>query len=500
MVLQRTVVRRGVYFDSVSLMIVSRNAQAIPGVQVAGVVQATPLNLQVLEREGFAMEDGLGPNDLVIAVRADHHAAMDAALDAVDQSLAEQGRPPAALGMEIATSIVAAARRDASLNLAFISVPGYAAPLECMFAIERGLHVFCFSDGISLVQEATLKREAARRDLLFMGPDCGTSIIHGVALGFANSVRRGPVGIIGASGTGIQEVSCLLDLIDIGISHAIGVGGRDLKAEIGGMSTQKALDLLAADAGTDFIVIVSKPPDEQVATVLIEKAGGIGKPVVLALVGIETTWPLPNGVFVESSLEAGARRVARLVGSELPSWNAPPVATRKGFVRGLFSGGTLCYEAMFALSRTVGRVESNTPLHEEWRLVDTHRSVGHTFVDFGEDEFTVGRAHPIIDPSLRNARFTEEARDPDVGAIVLDVVLGFGAPADPAAELAPLIREALAGRGSPLTIVVALCGTKGDPQQLELQRNELLAAGAVVTPSSRQAAVIAMASVGLSPQ
>jgi FdrA protein len=567
----RVEVRRGTYHDSVTLMQVSRQAEQLPGVEAAAAVAATPVNLELLARQGFAVDPaGLGPSDLVVCVRAADEETADQAMEQVAALLAgpSGGTSGGAGAGPVAPprSLRAAARRHPDLNLAVLSVPGRHLHYEITQALQAGLHVFCFSDGLDPAAEAACKRFAADRGLLLMGPDCGTAILDGVGLGFANAVRRGPVGVVGASGTGIQEVTCLLDAAGVGISHAIGVGGRDLSPEVGGIMTLRALDLLAADPATERIVIISKPPDPEVASRVAEAAAATGKPAVLAFPGMAAPPPLPDGVTFAGSLEEGAAwavqggvaagtlkpqppaggapegtpdpqppgdgaptgRVAargeqgeRLStalpeGPDRPSANPPsanppsaeppsadpapadpPPAVTPGAIRGLFCGGTLCYEAMAVVANVAGRVASNIPLRPEWRLADSNRSEGHTFVDFGDDALTEGRAHPMIDPGLRNERFRREAADPETGVVLLDVVLGYGAHPDPAGELAPLIERALADRPGRLSVVVSLCGAAGDPQGLDGQAAALRAAGALVTRSSAGAARLALAAAGL---
>jgi FdrA protein len=502
----RVEVRRGTYHDSVTLMQVSRQAEELPGVEAAAAVAATPVNLELLARQGFTVDPGeLGPSDLVVCVRAADEEAADRALEQVEGLLASTGRGGGsgagsgggAAGVAAPRSLRAAARRDPDLNVAVLSVPGRHLHYEIAEALQAGLHVFCFSDGLDPATEAARKRDAARRGLLLMGPDCGTAILDGVGLGFANAVRRGPVGVVGASGTGIQEVTCLLDAAGVGISHAIGVGGRDLSPEVGGIMTLRALDLLAADDATERLVIISKPPDPRVARLVADAAATTGKPAVLAFPGLDAPPPLPNGVSFAGSLEAAAAWAAGggLPGAT-PDPHPPPVVT-PGLIRGLFCGGTLCYEAMAVVARVVGRVGSNIPLRPEWGLADPHRSEGHTFVDFGDDALTEGRAHPMIDPGLRNERLRREAADPETGVVVLDVVLGYGAHLDPAGELAALVERALAERPGGLSVVVSLCGAAGDPQGLDGQAAALRGAGALVTRSSAQAARLALAAAGL---
>src|ERR671913_198728 len=442
-------------------MQVSRQAEQLPGVEAAAAAAATPVNLELLARQGFAVDPaGLGPSDLVLCVRAGDDAAAGQAMEQVEALLAGAGQggtgggAGGGPGVAPPRSLRAAARRDPGLNLAVLSVPGRHLGYEIAEALQAGLHVFCFSDGLDPAAETACKRVAAERGLLLMGPDCGTAIIDGVGLGFANAVRRGPVGVVGASGTGIQEVTCLLDAAGVGISHAVGVGGRDLSPEVGGIMTLRALGLLAADDATEGLVVISKPPDRGVARRVADAAAATGKPAVLAFPGLGDPPPLPPGVRFAGSLEAAA---AWAVGSpaaegapepHLPAPSPPegdgspaaetvvpvvhsPPAVTPGVIRGLFSGGTLCYEAMAVVAGVVGRVASNIPLRPEWRLADPHRSEGHTFVDFGDDAMTEGRAHPMIDPGLRNERFRREAADPATGGVLWSPAPPPGPPASP---------------------------------------------------------------------
>jgi FdrA protein len=443
---ERVIVRSGAYYDSVTLMLVSRAAASATGDEVS-VGMATPLNLELLAGQGFAIEDGAGPNDLVIAIRAAGDEAIDAAVAAVDEELAKKGTPGPAAERAAARSLTAAARRDADLSMAFLSIPGDHVAHEAATALEAGLHVFCFSDGVSLDVEAAFKHRALERGLLFLGADCGTAIIDGVALGFANAVERGPVGIVGASGTGTQEVCCLLDAAGVGVSHAIGVGGRDLHRDVGGLMMRRGLELLAGDDDTHAIVVISKPPDPEVARAIETAAQATGKPVVL---GFDLT--------LEEAAERAIERVGGVPARHEERLKRPPV---KGEVRGLYSGGTLCGEA--------------------------ERIVGHgTFTDFGADEYTQGRAHPMIDQSLRIEHLAA-ATEP---VLLLDVVLGYGAHPDPAGELAPTVA------GKDAHVIVALCGAANDPQDIDAQRAQLEDAGAVVTRSNAHAARLAKEAAG----
>ena len=473
----RLVVRRGAYYDSVTLMLASRDAEEVPGVEFAAAVTATPVNVGLLESNGFDVSrEALTPNDLVIAIRARDDEAGDAAARAVEARLAGDGDSIGAASEPIAArSFRSSMRRDTGLSLAFVSVPGRHAAYEVATALEAGLNVFCFSDGLSLEDEVALKKRALERGLVMLGADCGTAIIDGVGLGFANVVKRGPVGIIGASGTGIQEVTCLLDAAGVGISHAIGVGGRDLSAEVGGLMTVRALELLAFDDSTRSIVLISKPPDPATVAVVAEAAVRTGKHVVMGMLGATDAIDVPDGVELVGSLEAAAARGAETAGAHVITHDAElPSRRTPGAIRGLFAGGSLCTEAQEVVARA-GAVP------------------GDSFIDYGADEMTEGRAHPMIDPTLRDEAFESAVVDPEAGAIIVDVVLGFGAHSDPAGGLAPRIEKALEERAGSLTIVAVVCGTDRDPQDAGAQAQRLADAGALVTRNAAHAARLALA-------
>ncbi len=479
-------VRRGTYQDSVTLLQVSTDVAAIDGVEDAVVAMATELNLDVLADLGFDPADvgDATPNDMIIALRASDDEAQRAGLDAVERSLAATARPRG--GGDFQTPpprTIAGAARSADSNLAVISVPGEHAFVEAMDALRAGLHVMLFSDNVPVEQEVVLKREGAARRLLVMGPDCGTAIVGGVGLGFANVVRPGPVGMVAASGTGAQQVCCLLDEADIGVRHVLGVGGRDLSADVGGASTLQALAALDADPATELIVIVSKPPDPKVAARVTDAADACGTPVVVGFVG--------RG---ERDLTAVADAAARQIGrprTDHRHWEpADPPSPATGDLRGLFSGGTLCDEAMVIASAALGPIRSNIPLEPDWALREGDAE-GHVMIDFGEDDMTRGRPHPMIDHRLRTARLRREAQRPGSHVVLLDVVLGHGADADPAAALAPAVADACAvaaDRGDRLAVVVSLCGTRDDPQGRDRQATALADAGATVHLSNAAAA------------
>ncbi|WP_395105983.1 FdrA family protein [Actinomadura sp. SCN-SB] len=465
-------VRRGAYHDSVTLMRVSQRVGELAGVDGAMAAMGTQLNLEMLARMGFEAPGDAGPADLVVAVSADGEA-LDAARRALDDLLASAGAGPAGNRSGVVPGTLPPARttgaaaRRAGAGIALVSVPGpYVFP-EAMDALAAGLNVMVFSDNVPLEQEIALKDAAARHGLIVMGPDCGTALVGGAGLGFANAVRPGPVGLVAASGTGAQQVMCLLDAAGVGVGHALGVGGRDLSLEVSGRSSLAALAALDADPGTELIVLVSKPPAPQVADLVAEAARRLGTPVVFAFPGPEDD--------LTRATERALRRLGRPV-PEWPRWLAPPPPRPvTGALRGLFSGGTLRDEAeAIASTARSGRTGGRT-------------ARGHELIDYGDDAYTRGRAHPMIDPTLRLEAIAKQAADPACGVLLLDVVLGYGADPDPAASLAPAIAAALERRDD-LAVVVSLCGTPADPQGRDGQAEALRAAGASVFASNAEAA------------
>lgn len=460
--ISRVEVLPGRYHDSVRLMQASKALQGVTGVGDALVAMATELNLSLLADMGFALESAASANDLILAVRAESEEAFASARAALEDAL--RHKVVAAGGLEAPqpkTAGSAAAAGDA--NIVLLSVPGEHAFVEAMESLEAGRHVMIFSDNVPVAQERALKEYGAEHGLLVMGPDCGTAVVNGLGLGFANAVRPGPVSMVGASGTGIQQMLCLLDDAGVGVRHALGTGSHDLSEDIGAISTLQALSALEEDPATEVIVVVSKPPAARVAAKVRAVAAECTKPVVITFMG-------------ETTLEAGASEALAELGRPAPdyaSWSVDQDQHRSGVVRGLFSGGTLRDEARFVAMPTLGHIG------------ESEDDAGHTFVDYGDDEYTQGRAHPMIDQTVRIERLQAAAADSSIGVILMDVVLGYGANADPATELAPVIAEAVVAGSA---VVVSLCGTRGDPQSREAQAATLHAAGASVWLSNAAAA------------
>ncbi|MGY1815538.1 FdrA family protein [Blastococcus sp. SYSU D00820] len=472
--------RSGVYADSVRLMQVSRDIGTRDGVSAVLVAMATPLNLELAGNLGLAPDGPAAPEQLLIAIRAEDDDALAAAVTAVDAALAARERPTGT-AQKVPTRTIGAgldALPGDGPALAIVSVPGQYAALEAADAIAAGRSVLVFSDGVPVEQEVALKRAAHDAGVLVMGPDCGTAIVSGVALGFANVVRPGPVGLVAASGTGAQQVSCLLDAAGVGVSHVLGVGGRDLSEAVGGLATLDALAALDADPATERVLLVSKPPAPAVAEAVARAAEGLSVPVRSAALSPEAP-----------DLTAAVEALLADLGVDVPAWPSRPgpaeTAAPGAVLKGFYSGGTLADEAMLLAAPVLGDVRSNTPLRPELDLGTDLSAPGHVVVDFGDDALTVGRAHPMIDPTLRLEAIAALAAGDEPAVLLLDVVLGHGADADPAAALVPALTAARARR--PLPVVVALVGTEADPQGWSRQADALAAAGAAVFASNAAA-------------
>jgi FdrA protein len=503
----RLVVLAGVYRDSLLLLSATRAMRDGDGVEWATAMMATPGSVQNLIGDGFAAADlaGADANDLVLAVRARAGAA-DAAIERGRAILFEQtGRDDAERARVAPRTIAEAATRLQDANVAVVSVPGPYAGLAAHQALTRGLHVLLFSDNVPLEEEIALKERASAIGRLLMGPGAGTAVLGGVGLGFANAVRRGRAGVVAAAGTGAQEVMTLLDRWDVGVSHVIGVGGRDLSASVGGRMASCAVRALDADPGTDAILLVSKPPDARVAAAVV--AHSRRTPVVAACIGMTA----PGGQLADAALvgtlEEGAIAVTRQLGRPVPELATGlreaagraigRLADSRTVVRGFFTGGTLCYEAQVLLRDLLGgSVYSNIPLDAGHGLPAP--AGAHVCLDLGEEEFTKGRPHPMIDPAARIEIMREQAFDPEVAVVLLDVVLGYGSHPDPAGQVAGLCAEILA---SGAAVVAYVLGTRADPQGLDAQRAKLLDAGVIVTATAaraaRTAAAIAARQAGL---
>jgi FdrA protein len=494
------------YVDSVLQLAGTRAMRQVQGVEWAAAAMGTAANLDTLREQGFTADDiaGAATGDLLLAVRATDETSVEAALRSGEQAMfAVREREPGT-AVPRPRSLDEALRQQAGSNIAVVSVPGDYAALEAHKALARGLDVLLFSDNVSVDDEIVLKEHAARRGRLVMGPGAGTAMLAGTGLGFANVVRPGRVGVIAAAGTGAQEAMALLDRWGVGVSHVIGLGGRDLSRAVDGRMAALALRALRDDPATEVILLVSKPPAESVARKVLTLSGDT--PLVASLIGLSPEASVPAGVHVSDTLEGGVVRTLDILGMAAPDrtrLRGPNIedtiarlAPGRTTVRGLFSGGTLCYEALVLLGRTLGPVWSNTPIDKRYGLP----APGHASVclDLGEEEYTKGRPHPMIDLEARVDMLREVGQDPDVAVALLDVVLGHGSHPDPAGMLAPVCAE-LSGPDGPQVVAYVL-GTDRDPQGYEDQVRRLVDAGCIVTETAARAALTAAAIATRTPR
>jgi FdrA protein len=494
-------VHKGVYHDSLTLMRLTRDLQVVDGVQRAAVMMGTPSNQALLRHAGLLTRDGEAAtsNDLIIAVEAADvaaaHAGAQAAVTAL--SISRSSTLTRQMTRRPRTLRSALTMLDGA-NLALISVPGLYAGFEAMKALQAGMHVMLFSDNVPVTTEIELKRFALAKGLLMLGPDCGTAIIDGVPLGFANVVPPGHVGLVAASGAGLQEVSCLIAATGGGVSQVIGVGGRDLTDDVGGLMMAHALEILAADPATEVIGVLGKPPGHSTWERLQNQLVQLRKPCVVYLAGAvsaagqswHTAATLEEAALSAVALARGMR--ATPIEGTMPREERERFigeathAMRPGqrFVRGIYAGGTLAYEALGLLQTKLAEVSPGVLGGGE----------GHSVVDLGEDQFTLGRPHPMIDGTLRREWILRAAEEPTTAVILLDIILGYGAHPDPASELLPAIqqaaRQARAG-GRHLAVVASVCGTEQDPQRRSAQIDALRAHDVIVMPSNAQAALLA---------
>lgn len=499
------------YKDSVSLMTVSAKAIAVEGIEQASVVMASATNLENLADAGLGTYDA-HPNDLIVAVSGDD-GACDEALTIVEALLTEQGSSGAddVVSDVAASSIQMAVSRDPAVNFALISVPGDYAAAEAMKSLRLGMDVMIFSDNVPASQELEIKQYADSQDLMVMGPDCGTAIVNGIPLGFANVVRRGPIGLVGASGTGTQEVTVRVHQLGSGISQALGTGGHDLAEAIGGISMMHGLNALADDDDTEVIVLVSKPPSEAVAERMLSRAAEIDKPVVVMFLGADPASVERPGIYAAGYLAQAADLAVAVTQGKEPVRTPIHISHRtevalfearrrmadsQRYVRGVFSGGTFCFEAQLIAADHGLRSYSNTPTQGNDKLADLGTSVENTIIDMGDDEFTQGRPHPMIDPSQRDARVRKELADPTTAVVLLDVVLGYGSADDPVSDLIAVIaagRSAAKAEGRHPLIVAYVCGTDRDLQGRDAVVSSLRAAGVLVAETNAEAATWASA-------
>ncbi|MBN2677732.1 MAG: acyl-CoA synthetase FdrA [Anaerolineaceae bacterium] len=493
MAVLKTEIRSGVYYDSAKLMQLQRILADLPGVEDAGVVMGTESNKEILTHIDLVTPEvkSATTNDLVIVVRAENDKAAATAIGSVDEILS---RRKEGSGEFRPRSLETAIQNLPDARWVLISVAGRFAAALAKDALSNGKHVFLFSDNVSVEEEIELKSIASQKGLLVMGPDCGTAIIKGACLGFANKVPAGPIGVVAAAGTGLQQVTSRIAQLGSGITHGIGTGGRDLSEKVGAVTFKMAVEVLSRDLETKVIVMVSKPPAPKIAEEMIKVALRAGKPVVVNFVSYRPSTTQRDNLWFATGMDDAARLAVELAKNpptlvDDQELKLERFAKGQRYLRGLFSGGTLAYEAQHILADYLPRVYANAPINKENKMANSMASTEHSIIDLGEDEFTVGRLHPMMDNELRIRRLYEEAKDPDVAVIMMDVVIGYGSHPDPASELAPAIKTVIDEAEKAkrhLEVITVVTGTDDDPQTLKNQIKQLKDAGAWVSTSNEE--------------
>ncbi len=498
------IIKTGEYFDSVALMIVAKDLNLLDGVIDAAVVMGTKENKAIISVSDLLLDEfsACDDTDLLVAIRAKDQKSLDHAFSQVDLFLEKLKQNDSSFTDYVPRSLDGAVSSLPEANMAIISLAGTYAAKEAYKALERDLHVMLFSDNVSLEDEIILKKMAHEKGLLMMGPDCGTAIINGVPLAFANVVKRGTTGIVAAAGTGLQEVSTLISNLGGGISQGIGTGGRDIKKEVGGIMFLDALQALNEDENTETIVLVSKPPDPEVLEKIGKAVKKISKPVIGIFLGAEKELCEKYGIIYAETLEDASylavqksikKRSANISSAEVKKLTAK-MDKKQRYLRALLSGGTYSYESQI-LAKDIKGIYSNAVAANSKKLVDSNISQEHTIVDLGEDEFTVGKPHPMIDYSTRNKRILTEAKDPETAVIMLDIVLGYGSNMDPLSEIVPTLKEAqkIAKKDNRhIPIICYVTGTDSDPQNRSKVVAGLEKVGAIIQPSNVQATRLAL--------
>lgn len=502
----KTIIKKNTYFDSVSLMALSTKANGVEGVKQVNIAMGTSMNKDVLKNTGLLQKEAeeAKPGDLMIVIESEEGYDPEALLVKVEEVMQRKEVQGEEKDLTY-SSVEAAVKHHKDAKVAVISVPGAYAARVAKKAIREGLHVMMFSDNVTLEEEIELKKEAHEKGLLVMGPDCGTAILNGKGLCFANEVRRGSIGIVAASGTGAQEVSVRIHDFGGGVSQLIGTGGRDLSKEVGGIMMLDGIKALQEDEDTKIIILVSKPPAKEVADKIYAEVQKSEKPVVICFLGGDQKEIEASGAIYAKTTKQAALKAVILSGVpeetiNKHSLNMPLIEEIKAklnpeqkYVRGLFCGGTICQEVAYLVEEAVGPVYSNISKKEAYKIGPMEASKEHTFIDFGDDSFTQGRPHPMIDPSLRLDRIVKEAKDPEVGVIAIDMILGYGAHMDPVGATLPAIKEAkaiAAKEGRHLEILAFVLGTELDPQVFDDQVERLMAEGVTISSSSENTGLL----------
>ncbi|KGL43870.1 acyl-CoA synthetase FdrA [Listeria newyorkensis] len=497
-----TIIKENAYQDSVVLMLLTNKVSTIDGVNRVSIMMGTPANKDIFGTSGLRTEEleAASANDMAIVVDTEDASKIDEILAEVDAFLASQATKESSNTTETARTWDKAMKLDPDANMALISIPGTYAVAEADRALDEGLHAFIFSDNMPIEEELRLKQKAHDKGLFVMGPDCGTGIVNGVPMAFTNVVKPGNIGIVGASGTGIQEVSTIIDRLGGGVTNAIGTGGRDLSETVGGITMLDAIAALEKQADTDVIVVISKPPAKAIRDKVLALLRTISKPAVTIFLGEKPTYHEAN-LYHAYTLEETARIAVELAKGEAITAVETEIVTpdirltpEQKHIKGYYSGGTLASEAAMLIADALQLKEGL--IKQDGYILKTE---GHEVIDLGDDIYTQGKPHPMIDPEKRIAFIEDAANDPETAVILLDVVLGYGSHEDMAGQLAPAIKDVIAkakAAGRELAVIGTVCGTLQDPQDYKEQRQTLENSGVIVKDSNNEAVRTGLALVG----
>lgn len=502
-------IRKNTYYDSVALMLINKEIKKMSQVKDVIVGMGTDLNKELAVNLSLSNDliNALTPNDFFVSATSEENNILEMVIEKLDKLLNTQTDSDDSSFQYKKTTINSAVKSLKGANMAVISLPGQYAAYEAKKALNNNLHVMLFSDNVTIKEELELKKIGRDKGLLVMGPDCGTAIINGVPLCFANAVRRGDIGVVGASGTGTQEITVIIDKMGFGLSQVIGTGGRDLKSEIGGIMMIEGFKALIKDKETKVIVLVSKPPAPDVAEKVLNMVRTTDKPVVVCFIGGDRCVIEKYGAYSCLDLEDAARKAVLLSqGKKVEDFNGftlesgeiekiveeecKKISSCQKYLRALYTGGTLADEAMKILLKEGYGVYSNIPLSPELRLKDIYSSFHNTCIDLGDDDFTIGKPHPMIDPASRVERIRREALDLETAIVLMDFVLGYGSNIDPAGEMIESIREAkisMSKQNKYLCVIGYVCGTNKDPQDYKKQCEKLKQEGVILMESNAQA-------------
>ena len=485
----KTIIKKDLYKDSVSLMLLNNKINDHDAVNIASIMMASPANKEMFESNGLLTDEvkNASANDVAIVLDLKDDSKLDEIINIIDESLSQNQSDSTDAKKSIDT-LEDAFNEMKDANLAIISIAGsyvYSVANKCL---DKNLNLMIFSDNVDIEEERKLKQKAKEKNLLVMGPDCGTSIINGIPLAFANTVKKGKIGIVGASGTGIQEVISVLDQNGYGISQAIGTGGRDLHSEIGAISFIQAFDMLMEDDQTEVVIALSKPPAKEVKENLENYFLKSKKPIAAIFLGEEPKDHYEN-LYWADTLDEVATLAIDLLEKKKPENKTDrfEVIDKKGSIKGLFCGGTLASESANLIQRALNITYKKS---DDGYLLNKD---GFQVIDLGDDKYTKGKPHPMIDPNARIPFIKKAIEDNDTKVVLMDVVLGYGSHDNPASTITDVIKE---NSNKDVEFVITLCGTKGDYQNIDSQKQLLEEAGAKVFRTNREAVEYALSRVG----